>query len=86
MIILCTNILVLGLLIEYLELVVALRERMNAFQDWFYDDESSPPKPAFFLNENASSSWLLDTRKDTIENKVLGSIHFLVCKRRTIDR
>ena len=46
--------------------------------DWFYH---SPPQNQRFPLANVS--WLLDTRKDKIENKV--STYFLVCKGLSID-
>ena len=42
------------------------RPPQNPSLDWFYD--SPPPKPVIFFNTNIS--WLLDTRKDTVEKKV----------------
>ena len=50
------------------------------------DSTIALPKPAIFFNERFiinHQSWLLDTRKDTIEKKV--SIYFLVIKTLTID-
>ena len=50
--------------------------------EWFYD--SPPPKPAFFCFLFLTNvSWLLDTRKDTIENKVC--IYVIVCEGLSID-
>ena len=43
--------------------------------------QSLPPKPAIFSVANVS--WLLDTRKDTIEKKV--SVYFPECKGLSID-
>ena len=56
-----------------------MRISVSISPDSFYD--SPPPKHIDFLLTNVS--WLLDTRKDTIENEV--SVYFVVCKGLSID-
>ena len=57
---------------------VPLINGFYSFHDWFY---GSPPKTQRF--SSTGISWLLDTRKDTINRKV--SIYFLVCQGLSID-
>ena len=62
---------------------IRFRQKKVYTSDWFYDCPP-PPKPVISFNERSiinhhqSSSWLLDTRKDTIENKVYPYL-FLLC-------